>query len=47
MLRREVACIAFHFHWPYEQLMNMEHQERQEWVQEILMLTASSKNTIE
>ena len=34
-LRQEVAYIAFHFHWPYESIMEMEHQERQEWVDEI------------
>ncbi|MEB3180870.1 MAG: DUF6760 family protein [Nostocaceae cyanobacterium] len=46
LLRREVAYIAFHFHWSYDHIMNMEHQERREWVQEILMLTATSNKTI-
>jgi hypothetical protein len=31
----EVAFIAYHFHWPEEQLMNMEHPQRRRWVQEI------------
>ena len=34
-LREEVAYLAFHFHWPYDQVMNMEHAERQEWVDEV------------
>lgn len=31
----EVAYIAYHFHWPYDQIMIMEHRERQWWVEEI------------
>jgi hypothetical protein len=27
--------VAYHFHWPYEQIMGFEHFERQEWVNEI------------
>ncbi|WP_352246414.1 DUF6760 family protein [Candidatus Jettenia sp. AMX1] len=36
MLRQEVALIAFHFHWSYDQIMNMGHKERNEWVREIV-----------
>jgi hypothetical protein len=31
----EVATIAFHFHWPHEQLMALEHGERRRWVNRI------------
>jgi len=31
----EVAYIAYHFHWPYDQIMHFEHHERQRWVAEI------------
>ena len=31
----EVAFVAFHFHWPPDQIMNMEHEERRRWVAEI------------
>ena len=31
----EVAYIAYHFHWPYDQVLGMEHRERQRWVDEI------------
>jgi len=34
-LREEVAYIAFHFHWPHEQILALEHPERQTWVSEI------------
>jgi hypothetical protein len=34
-LYEEVAYIAYHFHWPYGEIMTMEHAERQRWVDEI------------
>ena len=34
-LREEVAYLAYHFHWSYEDVMLMEHVERQEWVAEV------------
>lgn len=34
-LLQEVAYIAYHFHWPHEQIMGLEHRERQLWVEEI------------
>ncbi|HET6420517.1 MAG TPA: DUF6760 family protein [Geobacteraceae bacterium] len=34
-LFEEVAYIAYHFHWPYETIMGMEHRERCRWVDEI------------
>ena len=34
-LREEVAYIAYHFHWPPEDVLNMEHAERRQWVDEI------------
>ena len=34
-LYQELAYIAYHFHWAYDQLMTMDHQERQRWVYEI------------
>lgn len=27
--------MAFHFHWPLEQILGLEHPERRRWVQEI------------
>ena len=34
-LFEEVAYIAYHFHWPHDQIMQLEHRERQQWVAEI------------
>lgn len=34
-LYEEMAFIAYHFHWSCEELMNVEHQERRRWCEEI------------
>ena len=34
-LYEEVAFIAYYFHWPHEEIINMEHMERKKWVEEI------------
>jgi hypothetical protein len=31
----EVAYVAYHFHWPAQEVLNFEHRERQRWVREI------------
>jgi hypothetical protein len=31
----EVAFVAYHFHWPLETVMNLEHADRRRWVTEI------------
>ncbi len=31
----EVAFIAYHFHWSYADIMNMDHRERRRWCDEI------------
>jgi len=38
----EVAFIAYHFHWPHEQLLELEHSERRKWVDEIAKLRGRS-----
>ncbi|MCB9736277.1 MAG: hypothetical protein H6745_27130 [Deltaproteobacteria bacterium] len=32
---QEVAYIAYHFHWSIDDILAMEHRERQVWVKEI------------
>ncbi len=27
--------MAYHFHWPMETILNLEHPERRKWVSEI------------
>ena len=34
-LYEEVAYIAYHFHWPMDEVLTLDHAERQRWVQEI------------
>ncbi len=34
-LFEEVAYLAYHFHWSYDQVMQFEHHERQRWVNEV------------
>jgi hypothetical protein len=34
-LYQEVAYIAYHFHWSLDDILEMEHRERQVWVREI------------
>jgi hypothetical protein len=34
-LHEEVAYIAYYFHWPLEQILELEHEERREWVRRI------------
>lgn len=32
---QEVAYIGYHFHWAIDDILEMEHRERQIWVREI------------
>ena len=34
-LYEEVAFIAYYLHWPYRQIMGLDHRERQRWVAEV------------
>ncbi|MBN2982773.1 MULTISPECIES: DUF6760 family protein [Cohnella] len=31
----EVGFIAYYFHWPHDDIMNMDHRERRRWCDEI------------
>lgn len=37
-LNEEVAFIAYHFHWPPQEIMNLEHRDRRAWVEHISAL---------
>lgn len=32
---KEVAFIAYHFHWDRDRLLDISHRERHEWVKQI------------
>jgi len=34
-LHEEIAFLAYHFHWDYDTLMNLEHREREQWCREV------------
>jgi len=34
-LYEEVAYIAYHFHWPQDDILALEHGDRAQWVEEI------------
>ena len=34
-MAKEIAYIAYHFHWPREEILEISHRERQQWVKEI------------
>jgi hypothetical protein len=37
-LYEEVAYIAFHFHWPLDDIMRLTHVDRRIWVEQIAQL---------
>jgi hypothetical protein len=34
-LFEEVAFVAYHFHWPLDVVLGLEHADRRRWVEEI------------
>ena len=34
-LFEEVAFLAYYLHWPYEQIMNLDHRDRRQWIAEV------------
>ncbi|WP_018681894.1 DUF6760 family protein [Actinokineospora enzanensis] len=34
-LLEEVAYVAYHFHWPRADILDLTHDERRSWVREI------------
>jgi len=41
----ELAFIAYHFHWSYDTIMNLEHQERIKWCEEISKINQKISDT--
>ncbi|WP_414170195.1 DUF6760 family protein [Streptoverticillium reticulum] len=41
-LREESACIAYHFHWAYGDILGLPHEERRAWVREIARLNSAA-----
>jgi hypothetical protein len=43
-LREEVAYLAYHFHWPLNEILELEHEERQQWVEEVASINRRLNN---
>ncbi|MDQ1531604.1 MAG: hypothetical protein QOE37_1709 [Microbacteriaceae bacterium] len=41
-IREEVAYIAYHFHWPLDDILDLEHRERLRYVEAISELNRRS-----
>lgn len=44
-LYEEMAFIAYHLHWPLSELMNVEHQERRRWCEEVSKINRRLSDT--
>ncbi|HKJ67401.1 MAG TPA: DUF6760 family protein [bacterium] len=43
-ISREVAFLAYHFHWSRDEILQMSHRERQQWVREISTINEEINN---
>ena len=43
----EVAFIAYYLHWPYEQIMTLDHRERRQWLAEVSRINQRLNETAE
>lgn len=41
-LYEEVAFISYHFHWPLNQVMDLEHADRRSWVEHISVINTQT-----
>jgi hypothetical protein len=39
-LHEEVAYLSMYLHWPYEQVMRLDHGERRRWVEQVAAMNA-------
>jgi hypothetical protein len=44
LLYEEVAFVAYHFHWPAESILNLDHNDRVRWVNEISAINERRNN---
>jgi len=44
-INEEVAYIAYHFHWPLEDILGLEHRQRRTWVKEISKINRRMNET--
>ena len=46
-LYEEVAYIAYHFHWPPETILALEHSDRHTWAEQIAAINRRLNDTAE
>lgn len=46
-LQEEVAYLAYHFHWPMDDLLALEHRDRQIWVEEVAKINRRLASAVE
>lgn len=46
-LYEEMAYIAYHFHWSWDEVVHMDHRERQRWVDEIAAINTRLNEMVE
>ena len=44
-LQEEVAYLAYHFHWPLGEILELEHAERQQWVEQVAKINRRLNET--
>ena len=42
-LYAELAYVAYHFHWPLDELLDLEHRERKRFAEEIASINLSMR----
>jgi hypothetical protein len=42
---KEVAFLAYHFHWDRDSLLEMSHKERHAWVREVSAINEKINST--
>ncbi len=46
-LFEEVAFLAYHFHWPLEDILHLEHGDRQRFIEEISAINREMNRSAE
>jgi hypothetical protein len=46
-LHEEVAFIAYYFHWPLADIMELEHSDRRGWIEEISAINRRLREEVE
>ncbi len=46
-LFEEVAYLAYYLHWSHDEIMNMEHGDRQRWVAEVAAINRRQNEAAE